>query len=333
MAEGVGYAHISDDTRKGKNERSEGSITINKVYKMKKQTELRNKYQQRVGANDQPELFKKKKREMSGAERVFTFQSKLYQKAKQERGYRFYVLYDKMFLPYMLNEAWKHVKLKDGAPGIDGVTIKDIELYGVETYLSELGEALRKQTYQPKAVKRVMIPKANGGERPIGIPTVKDRIAQTVCKMILEPIFEADFEESSYGFRPERSSKGAMKAIKTHLEAGKTEVLEADLSKYFDTIPHDKLLIALEQRISDPRVLKLIKKWLKVPVYEEKQFRGGKRNKVGTPQGGVISPLLANIYLNLLDRIVNNPQSIFYKYRSEERRVGKECRSRWSPYH
>lgn len=159
-----------------------------------------------------------------------------------------------------------------------------------------------------------MIPKANGGARALGIPTVKDSIAQTVCKMILEPIFEADFEDSSYGFRPERSSKDAMTAIKGHLKSGKTEVYDADLSKYFDTIPHDKLQIALKQRIADPRMLKLINKWLKVSVYEDGQYKSGKDNHTGTPQGGVISPLLANIYLHLVDRIVNNAQSLFYKH-------------------
>ena len=233
---------------------------------------MRNKYHQKGGAKRPPELFKKKKKEMSDAERVFTFQCKLYQKAKQERGYKFYILYDKMFISYMLREAWKQVKSNAGASGIDGLSVKDVEQYGVDIYLQELGEELRKQSYQPKAVKRVIIPTANGGERPLGIPTVKDRIVQTVCKMILEPIFEADFEESSYGFRPERSSKDAMKAIKTHLQRGKTNVLDADLSKYFDTIAHDKLLRALEERISDPRILKLIKKWLKAPVYENRQF-------------------------------------------------------------
>lgn len=147
----------------------------------------------------------------------------------------------------------------------------------------------------------------------MGIPTVKDRIAQTVCKMVLEPIFEADFEDSSYGFRPKRSSAGAIGAIKEHLKSGKTEVYDADLSKYFDTIPHDKLFIALKERIADPRILKLIQKWLKVPVCEDGKYTSGKGNVKGTPQGGVISPLLANIYMHLLDRIINNPQSLFRK--------------------
>jgi group II intron reverse transcriptase/maturase len=275
---------------------------------------MRNKYQQLDGANEQDELFKRKKKEMPDAERVLSFQCKLYQKAKQERDCKFYVLYDKMFLPHMLREAWKQVKSNGGSSGVDGVGITDVEKYGVNEYLSELGEELRKQTYQPKAVKRVMIPKANGGERPLGIPTVKDRIAQTVCKMILEPIFEADFEDISYGFRPERGAKDAIKTIKTNLQMGKVNVLDADMSKYFDTIPHDKLMITLKQRISDPRMLKLIIKWLKAPIFEDNQFKGGKRNKVGTPQGGVISPLLSNNYLHLLDRIVNNPKSLFSKY-------------------
>lgn len=275
---------------------------------------MRNKYQQLDGANEQAELFKRKKKEMPDAERVLSLQCKLYQKAKQERDCKFYVLYDKMFLPHMLREAWKQVKSNGGSSGVDGVGITDVEKYGVNEYLSELGEELRKQTYQPKAVKRVMIPKANGGERPLGIPTVKDRIAQTVCKMILEPIFEADFEDISYGFRPERGAKDAIKTIKTNLQMGKVNVLDADMSKYFDTIPHDKLIITLKQRISDPRMLKLIIKWLKAPIFEDNQFKGGKRNKVGTPQGGVISPLLSNIYLHLLDRIVNNPNSLFSKY-------------------
>jgi len=270
--------------------------------------------QERVGAEGQGELFKRRRGQIPDAERVSILQEKLYQKAKQERGYKFYVLYDKMFIPYMLREAWKSVKSNDGSPGVDGVTIEKVEQYGADNYLKELGEELRKQTYQPQAVKRVMIDKASGGKRPLGIPTVRDRIAQTVCKMILEPIFEADFEDSSYGFRPGRSSKDAITAIKEHLKEGNTEVYDADLSKYFDTIPHDKLQITLRQRVTDPRILKLINKWLKVPVYEDGQYKSGKDNHSGTPQGGVISPLLANIYFHLLDRIVNNAQSLFYKY-------------------
>lgn len=270
--------------------------------------------QKKAGAVVQGELFKRRRSEIPDAEKVSVLQEKLYQKAKQERGYKFYILYDKMFVPYMLREAWKSVKTKGDGPGIDGMTKEEIEIYGIDKYLQELGEDLRKQTYQSSAVKRVMIHKANGGERPLGIPTFRDRIAQTVCKMILEPIFEADFAETSYGFRPGRSTKDAMRAIREHLQKGNTEVYDADLSSYFDTIPHDKLLIALKERISDPRILKLINKWLKVPVYEEGKLKSGKANKTGTPQGGVISPLLANIYLNLLDRIINNPRKLFVKY-------------------
>jgi group II intron reverse transcriptase/maturase len=270
--------------------------------------------QQRVGAEVQGELFKRRRTEIPDAERVATLQEKLYQKAKQEREYKFYVLYDKMFIPYMLREAWKTVKANGGSPGIDRITIQDVEQIGVDPYLKELGEELRKQTYQPQAVKRVMILKASGGERPLGIPTVRDRIAQTVCKMILEPIFEADFEDSSYGFRPNRSSKDAITAIKENLIQGNTEVYDADLSKYFDTIPHDKLQIVLKQRITDPRILKLINKWLKVSVYEDGQYKSGKGKRVGTPQGGVLSPLLANIYFHLIDRIVNDPRKLFRKF-------------------
>ena len=271
------------------------------------------KYQEKAEAASQLSFFPRKKSEMSDAERVSMFTGKLYQKAKQDGQYRFYVLYDKMFLPYMLREAWKQVKRNNGSPGIDGLSVQQIEEQGIEGYLAELSEDLRRQTYQPKAVKRVMIPKANGGERPLGIPTVRDRIAQTVCKMILDPIYEADFAESSYGFRPERGARDAIKAIKGHLVDGKVEVLDADLSNYFDTIPHDKLIKTLQERIADPRLLKLIGKWLKAPVYEDGQFKGGKKTKVGTPQGGVISPLLANLYLNLLDRTVNKMQGMFQR--------------------
>lgn len=278
---------------------------------MEDQSKLRNKYQQKDGAEGQLALFGKKKREMSDAERVLSLQCKLYQKAKQEKGYKFYVLYDKLYQPHLLRASWEAVKANHGSAGVDGVSIEDVMRQGVSEYLQILGEELRTKRYRPQAVKRVMIPKANGGERPLGIPTVRDRIAQTACKLLLEPIFEADFEESSYGFRPERSTADAVLAIKTHLKAGRDEVLDADLSKYFDTIPHDKLLICLKERISDPRLLEIIRQWLKTPIEEDGKLKGGKKNKVGTPQGGVISPLLANIYLNLLDRIVSRPMSKF----------------------
>jgi RNA-directed DNA polymerase len=264
-------------------------------------------------ASKQGELFKKGKRSMSGAERVSQLQEKLYCKAKQEREYKFYILYDKMYIGYMLEEGYRRVKERDGSAGVDAQDFEEIEKQGIEKFLKDLGEDLRKKSYRPSPVKRVWIEKADGGKRPLGIPTIRDRVAQMVCKMIIEPIFEADFEESSYGFRPGRSSKDAMKAIKDHLQSGKTEVLDADLSSYFDTIPHDKLQIALKQRISDPRILNLINLWLKCPVYEDEEYKGGKKQKTGTPQGGVISPLLANIYLHLLDRIVNDGRKLFYR--------------------
>jgi group II intron reverse transcriptase/maturase len=265
--------------------------------------------QQQVG--EQLKLIPKKRNEMSSSERVQLYQRKLYLKAKQEKQYGFYVLYDKVFLSYVLEESWKRVKANGGSAGVDRQTIEQVESSGKEEFLRNLSEELRQQTYQASAVKRVWIPKSNGGQRPLGIPTVKDRVAQMACMIVIEPIFEADFEEHSYGFRPKRSAHDAITKIKEHLKSGKTEVYDADLSKYFDTIPHDKLMIVLKERIKDQRMLKLINKWLKAPVYDDGQYTGGKNNKVGTPQGGVISPLLSNLYLHLLDRIVNMPTSIF----------------------
>lgn len=251
----------------------------------------------------------RRKKDMTVDERARLLQRKLYCKAKQEQRYKFYILYDKVFVWYILEEAYRRVRASGGSPGIDGQSFEKIEAAGIDEYLKDLREDLRKQSYRPQPVKRVWIPKPNGKKRPLGIPTIRDRVAQMACKLIIEPIFEADFEESSYGFRPKRSAQDAVAAIKQHLQEGKVEVLDADLSSYFDTIPHDKLQKTLETRISDKRVIHLINLWLKSPVIEE-----GKINKPkgkGTPQGGVISPLLANIYMHLIDRIVNNPKSMF----------------------
>lgn len=259
-------------------------------------------------------LSQKKRKDMSSKERVRLLQLKLYLKAKQESGYKFYVLYDKIFQPHILEEAYKRSKAKNGSAGIDKQSFKDVEEYGREKFLTEISEELRKRTYKPQAVKRKWIDKEGGGQRPLGIPTIKDRVVQQACKIVIEPIFEADFDDSSYGFRPKRSAKGAITEIRDKLKKGDQMVYDADLSKYFDTIPHDKLEIVLKERIADPRVLHLIKLWLKVPIVEEDgSYTGGKGNTIGTPQGGVISPLLANIYMNLLDRIINNPQGYFTK--------------------
>lgn len=265
--------------------------------------------QQQVGT--QLVLIPKKRKEMSGVERVQLYQRKLYLKAKQGKDFRFYVLYDKIFLRHMLEEAWKRVRGNGGSAGVDGVTLEKIEESGVEDFLKALSEELRQQTYQASAVKRVWIPKDNGGQRPLGIPTIKDRVAQMACLLVIEPIFEADFEDHSYGFRPKRSTHDAIAKIKEHLKGDKTAVYDADLSKYFDSIPHEKLKIVLRERIKDQRVLRLINKWLKAPVYDDGQYTGGKKNKVGVPQGAVISPLLSNLYLHLLDKIVNSRKSIF----------------------
>lgn len=266
-------------------------------------------YQERV-----KQLEGKAKYELNSCERTWMLQSKLYCKAKQASSYKYYVLYDKIFLWYILEEAWDEVRRNGGGAGVDGVRIEDIAQGDVRMYLNDLGEDLRKRTYKPQPVKRVWIPKPNGGERPLGIPTVRDRIAQAACKLIIEPIFEADFQSCSHGFRPEHSAADAIKEIKHHLQGGKTEIYDADLSKYFDTIPHDKLMIVLKQRIADPRVLHLIKLWLKAPIQDKGKNSGGKRNQAGVPQGGVISPLLANIYMNLIDKAINRVGSIFSRH-------------------
>lgn len=232
---------------------------------------------------------------------------RLGQKAKQEPGYKFYSLYGLVKRRDTLAAAWAAVREKRGAPGIDGISIEMVEQSagGEEGLLREIEEALSARSYKPGMVKRVYIAKANGKMRPLGIPTVRDRVVQTAVLLILEPIFEADFEDCSYGFRPGRSAHQALEKIREHLGAGYQEVYDADLRSYFDTIPQDKLMACVGMRVTDSSVLKLIQQWLAAVIVEEDE--DGKptyrRNKQGTPQGGVISPLLANIYLHWFDRV------------------------------
>lgn len=239
---------------------------------------------------------------------IRTLQRKLYQKAKQEPGYRFYALYDKIYRADILAHAYRLVKAAGGCAGADGRSFEDIEgSEGVAEFLAELGGALRTKTYRADPILRVMIPKDNGGERPLGIPTIRDRVGQMAAKMVLEPIMEADFCDCSYGFRPKRSAHQAIDAIADGMHQGYTQVIDADVSKYFDTIPHAKLLATVAERVADGAVLHLLKLWLKAPIVSDeggqrRNLGGGKRNRKGTPQGGVISPLLANRYLHLLDR-------------------------------
>jgi RNA-directed DNA polymerase len=230
-------------------------------------------------------------------------QRALYVKAKQEPEFRFYLLYDKVHREDILTHAYRLSRAARGAAGVDEVDFTAIEAAGVGSWLAALRKELQDQTYRPAPVRRVMIPKPGGGERPLGIPTIRDRVVQTAVKLVLEPIFEADFEDSAYGYRPKRSAQAAVQAVHTALCEGYTDVVDADLSKYFDTIPHQELLQSVARRVADRHILHLVKMWLKVPVEERdaqgrRRMTGGKRSTRGTPQGGVISPLLANIYMH-----------------------------------
>ena len=231
--------------------------------------------------------------------KVQEFQRTLYNKAKAEPKFRFYSLYDKTYRTDILAEAYTRVKANGGTSGVDGETLEDVEKKGVGEYLAELQLEMKERRYKPLPVKRVYIPKANGKERPLGIPTVRDRIVQTAFLVVLEPIFEADFADSSYGFRPKRSAHGAIREIYKYLNWGCTEVYDVDLEKYFDTVEHWKLMRLVARRVSDGQMLHVIKQWLSCGYVEEGKHRTSKR---GTPQGGVISPLLANIYLNPVDQ-------------------------------
>jgi RNA-directed DNA polymerase len=237
-------------------------------------------------------------------DKIRSLQRKLYCKAKAEPAFRFYVLYDKICREDILLHAYRLVRANAGAPGVDGMTFAQIEEEGLEAWLAGLREELVSKTYRADPVRRVMIPKRDGGgERGLGIPTIRDRIVQAAAKIVLEPIFEADFEDTAYGYRPKRGAVDAVKAVHRHLCRGYTDTVDADLSKYFDSIPHSELLKSVARRVVDRNVLRLIKMWLKAPIEERdedgtRRMSGGKGNKRGTPQGGVASPLLANIYMN-----------------------------------
>jgi RNA-directed DNA polymerase len=241
-------------------------------------------------------------------EQIRRLQTKLYAKAKAEPAYRFYLLYDKVYREDILTHAYRLVRSNNGAAGVDEVRFEDIEAAGLEEWLVGLRKELRTETYRPQPVRRVMIPKPGGGERPLGIPTIRDRVVQTAAKLVLEPIFEADLSDSAYGYREGRSAQDAVEKVHRALCDGYTDVVDADLSKYFDTIPHDQLMKPVARRVSDGKMLRLIKAWLKTPVEEtdergNRRMTGGKSSRRGTPQGGVISPLLANIYINRFLRV------------------------------
>jgi group II intron reverse transcriptase/maturase len=244
---------------------------------------------------------------------IRVFQRKLFIRAKQDKGFKAYSLYGKLCEDYTLIEAYRRVRSNySKGVGVDNQSFDDIEKQGLSTFLLEIQQDLQSHTYKSKAVRQELIPKEKEGEfRTLGIPTIRDRVVQMAVKMLIEPLWEADFESTSYGFRPKRGAKDAIKQVKRNIYDGHQFIYDADLSKYFDTIPHSKLFILLKKRLADTSILNLIHQWLTVPV----RLPNGKliASRKGSPQGGVISPLLSNIYLHAFDEIVNNPKGKFVK--------------------
>ena len=253
-------------------------------------------------------------------DKIRTLQRALYVKAKQEPTRRFHFLYDKVWRGDILAHAYALSRANGGAPGVDGETFARIEDGGVGRWLGELREDIRTGRYKPQPVRRVMIPKSSGvGQRPLGIPTIRDRVVQTAATLVLEPIFEADFDEAAYGYRRKRSALDAVQAVHKAINEGHTDIVDADLSRYFDSIPHAALMQCVARRLSDGKMLHLIKMWLKTPVEETdergtRRMRGGQKTTRGTPQGGVASPLMANIYM--------------HRYIKAFRKYGLDCRVR-----